>query len=110
MSGTREIIRHRALGVCEVCGVRAGTDWSHRLPKGMGGAGSKGRAASDSPCNALWACRPCHAEIETCEAHVYDYGWKLRRGQDPEAVPALLSTPYGAGWYLLAPDGTYISD
>lgn len=107
---SREVVKARALGRCELCGERLGTDFSHRVAKGMGGAGSKGRAASDAPTNGLWSCRPCHMWVEAHPEESYARGWKLRHGQDPEAEPALLVTPYGTGWYRLAADGTYISD
>lgn len=75
----------------------------------MGGAGSKAKAVADAPSNGLYACRPCHREIEANPTASYGMGWKLRRGFDPLAEPAFIHTPYAPpGWFFLTDDGLYV--
>lgn len=95
----RRLVYERSGGVCEVCAVRRGESWSHRLPKGAGGPWT--------PSNGLHTCgdgtRGCHGWIESYRTRSYERGWALRRGADPLTVPAF--TRLHGGWVLLDDDG-----
>ncbi len=105
----RQVIAARSNGRCEACGVARGQEASHRVARGMGGAGTRGRDSSDCPVNLTWICTPCHRWVEANPARAYERGMKVRRGYDPAVTPVLVHTPYGFGaeWVLLGDDGTY---
>lgn len=105
----RAIVAGRAFGRCEIC-AEPGSEFSHRVARGMGGRGSaEAVAASDAASNALWACRTCHRLIESGPALAYERGYKVRRGYDPATVPAWLVSPLGGrAWVLLTDTGLYV--
>lgn len=98
---TREIIRNRANGYCEVCGMalRIYAQIHHRRPRGMGGTR---QADSASPANGLYVHQKCHDTIERNRATGLRKGWLVRQGDDPAQIPVQLWT----GWHLLKDDGS----
>lgn len=91
----REAVAIRSHRRCEVCGG-GGQDYSHRRTS----------AVHDShqwcPCNALMACRPCHAKMHASPAVARRDGLHVSRYvKEPGTVPALLSV----GWAILDCDG-----
>lgn len=94
----RRIVKLRAFGRCEMCGVAA-TDWSHRRAAGQGGGW---RAA-----NGLYLCRECHSWLEGNPLLADAGGWRLvHRDTDPALVPVwLFGGCYARGWHLLDDDG-----
>lgn len=98
---TREIIKHRANGSCEVCGMtlRIYAQIHHRKPRGMGGTK---RADSGSAANGLYIHQKCHETIERNRTTGYRKGWLVHQGDDPVQVPVQL----WYGWHLLNEDGS----
>jgi 5-methylcytosine-specific restriction protein A len=101
--GVREIVKTRAMGRCEICGLRAYLfHLHHRKPRAMGGTSLK---ASGGPQNLLNLCPPDHlgmVEIER-EKSLHN-GWLVLQSGDPGAVPVKLWD----GWYYLTPDGARV--
>ncbi|WP_204016002.1 hypothetical protein [Sphaerimonospora thailandensis] len=106
------LVRHRSGGLCEVgleCGGLApAVERAHRMAKGTGGPGRKGRAVSNSPSNLLDACRRDHDRIDRAKVtDAYAWGYKIRHGiARPYEVPVLHA---GYGWVLLDDRGGWRS-
>ena len=98
---TREIIKNRANGSCEVCGMtlRIYAQIHHRRPRGMGGTK---QAATASAANGLYIHQKCHETIERNRATGLRKGWLVSQSDDPVQVPVQL----WYGWHLLNDDGT----
>ncbi|MGI5161442.1 hypothetical protein [Microbispora sp. CA-102843] len=106
-------VRRRSGGLCEVgleCGgIAAAAERAHRMAKGAGGPGSKGRAASNSASNLLDACRRDHDRIDRAKVtDAYVWGYKIHRHglARPHEVPVLHA---GYGWVLLDDHGGWRS-
>ncbi|MEU8278176.1 hypothetical protein ACFYOK_37585 [Microbispora bryophytorum] len=101
-------VRRRSGGLCEVgleCGgIAPAVERAHRMAKGSGGPGSKGRAASNSASNLLDACRRDHDRIDRAKVtDAYERGQKIRHGvARPYEIP-VLHKKYG--WVLLDDHG-----
>ncbi|MEU8151701.1 hypothetical protein [Nonomuraea sp. NPDC048901] len=108
--GIVDLVKARSGGLCEigiVClGQAPATERAHRLGKGMGGPGSKGRKASSMPSVLLDACRRDHDLIDRAAvAESYVHGYKVRHGAArPSEVPVL---HFRLGWVLLGDDGSH---
>ncbi len=90
----RAVIIQRGDRVCEVCGLRLGTQAHHRRARGMG---STKRPEYNQPANGLWTCNDCHARIESQRSEALTYGWLVRQTDDPAQVPVL----YRGTWVYL---------
>lgn len=90
----RGIVAVRSDRICEVCGLRMGTQVHHRRPRGAGGTR---RLESNQAANALWTCVDCHSRIESQRSEALTYGWLVRQTDDPTTVPVL----YRGTWVLL---------
>lgn len=103
-----DLVKDRSGGFCEIgllCLGRAqATERAHRMGKGTGGAGSKGRKVSDSASNLLDACRQDHDLIDRASvAESYVHGYKIRHGIAlPHEMPVQHFTH---GWVLLDDNG-----
>lgn len=85
----RKLVKARATdGLCELCGVHPGREWSHRLPRSAGGAWTAE--------NGVWACsglstppgvQGCHQRAHANPELAYRLGWFVHRGQDPATTP-----------------------
>lgn len=98
----QSVVRARAQGRCEGCGVPAGPngplDWAHRVGRGVGGRWT--------PENGLLLCRlECHEgqRRPKTAALAKTRGWVLRSSQDPATTPAWL---HRHGLVLLTADGS----
>jgi hypothetical protein len=99
---TKQIVRDRSAGICEVCQAAPATNFHHRRARGMGGT----RRPIHGPDWVLHLCGSgttgCHGYIETHPEVSYARGWKLRGTRDPSIAPVQLC----GQWYILLPDGT----
>ena len=77
------LIDKRDGGHCQRCGRSGRLERHHRRAKGSGG--SKARAHTQCPCNALSLCRRCHADTHEHPGEARDYGWIVRQAV---ALPA----------------------
>ena len=100
---TRDLIKQRAKGRCELCGTPLPTaaQIHHRRPRGMGGTTTE---ESRSPANGLWLHFRCHERVERNREHAVEMGWLVPQAHDPAEVPVFLAV----GWVLLSPEGTYL--
>ena len=98
---TRDIIRKRSNGRCELCGMPLNIygQIHHRRPRGMGGTK---RMDSASAANGLYVHQKCHEKIESNRAHALEMGWLMHQTDDPVQVPVRL----WLGWRLLRDDGS----
>lgn len=98
---TRQAVRDRAGGRCELCGSRAEVGhFHHRRPRAMGGT-SRDDAAAASNCLLLHP--RCHAGIESSREKALRNGWIVSAFDSPLLIPAKL-------WYglvLLSDDGSF---
>lgn len=103
-----DLVKARSGGFCEVgllCfGEAPATQRAHRMGKGMGGPGSKGRKTSDAPADLLDACRADHDLLDrVAVAESYLHGYKIRHGvAKPVEVPV---QHFRHGWVLLDDQG-----
>ena len=67
------LIDKRDEGHCQRCGRSGRLERHHRRAKGSGG--SKARAHTQCPCNALSLCRRCHGLVHEHPALARDQGW-----------------------------------
>jgi len=98
---TRQVIRERAKGRCELCGTPVGMDAQihHRKPRGMGGTKD---SASRLACNGLFVHFRCHEKIERNREVALANGWLVRQSGDSQDQPVRLHY----GWVLLNADGS----
>ena len=104
-----EVVRGRSGGLCEICGVRPGESFSHRLAAGKGGTWR--------PSNGLRTCgdgtRLCHGWLEAHPIWAGEGGWHVRRNPvDPALQPAYLRPALAwPGWWLVtdADPGIYVA-
>lgn len=97
----RDVITRRANGTCERCGMAAPAyQHHHRRPRGMGGSSAED---TNTPCNALHFCIPCHTDVEANRSDGLRYGWLVRQGANPETVPVLRK----GEWVQLDNNGGY---
>jgi 5-methylcytosine-specific restriction enzyme A len=76
----RDLIRERAQGVCEYCGVERGTEIHHRRPRGMGGTAQE---SSNTASNGLLLCSECHRWAESKRTEALLMGVLLLQIQGP---------------------------
>ena len=95
------IVRRRANGLCEVCGVRVlrVAHCHHRKPRGAGGSSSPN---INKASNLLHVHPECHDGIESYRTRSYQQGLLVFQSADPAKVPVLLHD----GWCLLGDDGS----
>jgi hypothetical protein len=98
----KRLVRARSGGRCEVCGIAAATNFSHRKGAGQGGEWSAA--------NGLDACGwgntlGCHGRIHQRPEEAREHGWMLRRNQVPEEEPV---DHAWLGRVLLTSDGMVI--
>lgn len=97
------MVTERSGGRCEVrwcCDGDPATEQHHRRPRGAGGTR---RESANLASNALAACSPCHAFIESNRALARERGWLIPQAEDfPETVPVLINRAR----CLLEDDGT----
>lgn len=105
---TRLIVRTRAGGRCELCGVAAHegpTSIHHRHPRRMGGTR---RPWINLASNLLFICGTgttgCHGRVESNRTAAYAAGWLLRDGEDPAEVPVQI---HQLGAVYLTDEGDY---
>lgn len=102
----------RSYGLCEGCRSYHGSrlDPAHRIARGMGGVHRAEAARVNHVTNLLRLCRTCHDRTEHADTwqECASMGWRLDRADDPAAVPALIHTVQGYGWWYLTSDGGYL--
>ena len=93
----RRLVRDRAEGRCEGCGRAPGVEWAHRVSRAQGGPWC--------PSNGLLLCGPggCHHWSHLNPEAARQWGWMLRRHQDPATSPVLHAWH---GWVYLGADGS----
>lgn len=97
---TRNVIRERAGGRCELCGVGVSMGQiHHRQARGMGGTV---RVEARSPANGLYLDMKCHERIERNRSEAYENGWLVHKWESSEERPVKMFD----GWYMLAGDGS----
>lgn len=95
---TRSLIRLRAAGRCEVCGLTGAYQIHHRQPRGMGGSGAE---PIRSCANGLFVHDHCHRKIEANRTKSYLLGHLVHRWSSPEDTHVRLWD----GWWYLTADG-----
>lgn len=103
----RRLVVARAGGRCECCGKPAKVDAHHRQPRGMGGVHGETRTIAHRASNGIGACRSCHVWIDLHAPEARAFGWLVVHPYDPAAIPALLYTAQGHGWWNLRDDGDF---
>lgn len=102
----RDVVRIRANGHCERCGisiVNRPASIHHRRPRGMGGTRAEG---INTPENCVVLCGSgttgCHGWVESYRETAIEEGWLLpRRDQrDPAEAPVFAE----GDWYLVTAD------
>lgn len=75
----------------------------------MGGVSRAAAERINSPDNLLALCVVCHNKTEDASTwkQCIGLGWRLQRGDEPAAVPALIQTVQGPGWWYLDDQGGY---
>lgn len=97
----REVVKHRAGGVCERCGWAAPAyQFHHRRPRAMGGSRSP---ETNGAANCLHLCVPCHCACESDRELSLRHGWLVRQSRDPRLVPVFRM----GTWVQLNDDGSY---
>jgi hypothetical protein len=109
----RPLVRRRATGSCEGCGlVTDQLDVHHRQARGAGGVHGDAAQVANDVRNLLALCRPCHDRTEDAEEwHTcLAMGWRVLHSHqhDVRHVPALLHTPQGPGWWMLTDWAGYV--
>lgn len=96
---TRNIIKQRADGRCEMCGMPCPTGQiHHRKPRRAGGTNDPriGTAA-----NGVYLHASCHTKVESSRTWAVQRGWLLYAVEYPHDVPIRL----WHGWVLLSATG-----
>lgn len=105
------LVRARSWGKCEGCGLFGlRLDVHHRQARGMGGVHGEDAELANDVRNLLAMCRRCHDETEHAETWelTQRIGWRIPGYvADAHAVPALLHTVNGYGWWTLTQDAGY---
>lgn len=97
---TRRIVRERAAGKCELCGLPCPVGhYHHRKPRGMGGTK---RIEASGAANCLLVHPTCHRDIEMARHRSLENGWLVRQSETPSQVRVKRFD----GWTLLSDDGT----
>jgi hypothetical protein len=103
---SRQLVRRRSAGACEVCGLTQATEYQHRKNRSQGGLWT--------PSNALDVCHSCHhTKIHGNPARAYQMGWSVRQAYQPHQMPAFVWVdPWGPSWVWLDDTGgfTYLTD
>lgn len=95
----RQLVRGRAGGCCELCGIRVGArsyQCHHRKLRSRGG--------QDSAANLACLCAVCHRRCHQHPVWATDHGFIVSAYDDPAAVPVAL---HESRWVLLTFDGHY---
>lgn len=105
---TRQVIKDRSGGACELCGRSAyGGSIHHRRPRGMGGNKTQ---VANSPSNGIVLCGHaltpdgCHYWVESNRVKANELGLLLFQHQTPVDVPVRLHL----GWVMLDDNGGYV--
>lgn len=79
----RQIVKARANGLCELCGLPCPSPHlHHRQARGMGGGGS------NTPSNLLHLHPSCHLKhVEQQRQRAYENGWLVKHGDNPADTP-----------------------
>lgn len=97
---SRRLLWQRSGGLCEICWAQPATDYSHRQSRAVDQGGW-------CPCNALHACRDCHADrVHGQPNTALMYGWMVSR----HAMSGVRFEPVwlpGKGWVRLTCTGTF---
>lgn len=88
------LVRERAGGWCERCGLKRGYEFHHRRPRGMGGSRLDDTNVAS---NALLLDRDCHADIESERAEAINQGWLVTQNHPPIDIPVR----YRGAWVYL---------
>lgn len=107
----QRLTRLRCWERCEGCG-HGGLILAvhHRQARGSGGVHRVAAKTANDPRNLLALCGSCHDETEHGETWqlTEEVGWRIPKFvDDPWAVPALIHTVQGYGWWLLIEEGGY---
>ena len=105
---TKELAAARNAGRCERCNRRQASEFHHRRPRRMGGAGRKDERHTSGAANCLCLCLHCHDTAERRQRRkAIEDGVILGRTQIPGVTPviAYMGGRYGA-WFL-HDDGQY---
>jgi len=91
--GVRRLLRERADGMCEVCGLEQATNAHHRKNRSQRG--------QDDLSNLMLVCgsgtTKCHGWITEHPADSYINGWSVRSTGNPARTPVL----YRGSWVVL---------
>lgn len=82
-----DLVKARAQGLCERCGLHRGEQIHHRLPRRMGGTR---RCEVNRPSNLLFLAGECHVEVERGRLRAIGDGFLIPDGLLPLDVPVLL--------------------
>lgn len=97
----RELIIHRALGLCEHCRKPSQQlQIHHRRPRGMGGSKD---AKTNTAANGVLVCDKCHRFIESYRKEHQNIGWLVNQGKNPAEIPIWMHK----AWLLLTEEGTF---
>ena len=80
----------------------------HRQPRGMGGVSRAAAERANNPSNLLALCLGCHRFTEEEPAEARARGWLVPHPLTPAIIPARLVPIYGAGWYFLLGNLSYM--
>ncbi len=73
----------------------------------MGGVRGEAYTQAHRVSNGLAVCRKCHIYIDDDATQARLRGWLVQHPYDPAAIPVLIYTPQGYGWWMLRNDGGY---
>lgn len=104
----RAFVLVRASHICEGCGASRADEVHHRQPRGMGGVSGAAEARANNPANLLALCLACHRFTEEEPAQARGRGWVVPHPTSSPLIPAKIVPIYGAGWYHLLGDLSYL--
>jgi 5-methylcytosine-specific restriction protein A len=90
----RALVRARADGFCERCGLKRATEFHHRRPRGMGGTN---RDDTNTASGCLHLCHDCHTDIESERTAAINQGWLVAQNHPPADIPVY----YRGAWVYL---------
>ncbi len=93
-----DLVKTRADGLCERCGLHPGEQIHHRLPRRMGGTR---RPEVNRPPNLLFLAAQCHTDVERNRLTAIGDGFLIPDGLWPADVPVKLHY----GLHKLTDDG-----
>lgn len=87
----RRLIRLRADGRCERCGLARGVEIHHRRPRGMGGTQ---QPSTNGAANGLLLCRECHTWVESNRTEALLHGLLVLQIASPAQSAVLYRGSY----------------